>query len=135
MKTERIAEIANDYKKALKRLEEAINENPRESKVIIDGTIQRFEFTFELAWKLVKAVLNYYGTEANSPRSAIKEGYKMELIKNGERWIDMLEDRNLTSHIYDEKDSLRIYKKVKKRHFKDLKALEEAVSKLLKEIK
>ena len=46
--------------------------------------------------------------EVYSPRSVIKESYKQDLIENGELWLDILEDRNLTSHTYDENTANRI---------------------------
>jgi nucleotidyltransferase substrate binding protein (TIGR01987 family) len=133
MNAKRIKEVFKDYRKALKRLEESLAEDITKSKLVVDGTIQRFEFTFELAWKLARVVLDYHAIIANSPRSAIKEAYKMELIKNGNQWIDMLKDRNITIHIYNEKDALKIYRKIKKIHFKNFKDFEATILKLIKE--
>jgi nucleotidyltransferase substrate binding protein (TIGR01987 family) len=119
---DRIKQIYEDFTKALKRLNHALKENVSEGSIIVDGTIQRFEFTFELAWKLAKAILKYNGIEAETPRLVIKEAFKAKLIKNGGDWIDMLEDRNKTSHIYDEAQAMKIYEKIKNNHYK---ALEE----------
>ncbi|HBF12024.1 MAG TPA: nucleotidyltransferase [Deltaproteobacteria bacterium] len=116
MNQKRIKELKQDYKNALDRLEEALQENALKGSIVVDGTIQRFEFTFELAWKLAKALLVHGGIEVNSPRSAIKEGFQAKLFDNGEGWIDMLEDRNKTSHLYDEDESFAIYEKIKKNH-------------------
>ena len=49
---------------------------------MIDATIQRFEFSFELSWKLMRAVLDYNGIEAEAPRSVIKEAFKSKIIQN-----------------------------------------------------
>ena len=74
-----------------------------------DSIIQRFEFVTELSWKLMKKYLDEnLVIEVYSPRSVIKESYKQDLIKNGEIWLDILEDRNLTSHTYDENTANRI---------------------------
>jgi nucleotidyltransferase substrate binding protein (TIGR01987 family) len=129
MTLERIKEIYLDYKKALERLKEALAEDISKGNIIIDGTIQRFEFTFELAWKLARAVLNYNGIEVEIPRLIIKEAFKAKLILDGEGWIDMLEDRNKTSHIYDEKEALKIYKKIKDSHFRLLQDFEKKIAK------
>ncbi|MCK4935985.1 MAG: nucleotidyltransferase substrate binding protein [Elusimicrobiales bacterium] len=128
MNQNKIKDIHSDFKKALQRLEESLSEDISKSTTIIDGTIQRFEFIFELSWKLLKAILYFQGIEANSPRMVVKEAYKAKLIKEGDLWIDMLEDRNKTSHIYDEKQSLKIYKKIKKTHIKLLNELNKIVS-------
>lgn len=100
----------------------------------MDGTIQRFEFTYELAWKLAKAILNYNGIEADNPRMVLKEAFKAKIIKDGTAWIDMLEDRNKTSHIYDEKQALIIYKKIKEKHINMLGELEKDVAKIVRNL-
>jgi len=69
----------------------------------------------------IKAVLNHDGIEAETPRQAIKEAFRAKIIREGEGWIDMLEDRNKTSHIYNEKEALIIYRKIKEQHFPLLK--------------
>lgn len=117
MTQKRIKELLDDYRKAVSRLTESLNESLSKGSIVIDGTIQRFEFTFELAWKVLKAVLEFQGMEATTPRAAIKEAFRAKWIKDGPGWIDMLEDRNKTSHIYNEKQAGRIYKKIKKAHY------------------
>lgn len=112
----RIKDLRTDFSKALERLEEALREDLSKGAIVIDGTIQRFEFTYELAWKLLKAVLKFQGIEAPTPRAAIKAAYQAALLEDGDGWIDMLEDRNQTSHIYDEAGAQRIYKKIKNSH-------------------
>ena len=135
MNLNRFDEFRSDYKDALKKLEEALAEDISKSDVIVDGTIQRFEFSFELAWKLAKTVLDMNGMSANSPRMVIKESYKIGLIKDGDAWLDMLMDRNKTSHIYDESESLKIYDKIKNNHAKLLIQLLEDVDSNVKTIR
>ncbi|WP_027340618.1 nucleotidyltransferase substrate binding protein [Halonatronum saccharophilum] len=123
MNSLRWEEKLGDFKSALDRLEEGLKEkdiNP----LMIDGVIQRFEFNYELAWKVMKYFLEYQGIEgAKSPRSTFREAYAIGLIEDGEAWIDMLKDRNLTSHTYDEERARSIYEKVKEKHFDNLKAV------------
>ncbi|WDU83019.1 HI0074 family nucleotidyltransferase substrate-binding subunit [Caloramator sp. Dgby_cultured_2] len=78
---ERIIHKYEDYKNALNRLIEALNFEEVKD-IIIDGIIQRFEFTFELSWKLMKEFLEHEGIEANSPRSVIREAFKTGLVDN-----------------------------------------------------
>lgn len=74
-----------------------------------DSIIQRFEFCSELSWKLMKKYLDEnLMIEQYSPRGVVKEAYKQKLIDDGEVWLDILEDRNLTSHTYDENTANRI---------------------------
>ncbi|MCD6412524.1 MAG: nucleotidyltransferase substrate binding protein, partial [Elusimicrobia bacterium] len=115
MNQEKINDICEDFKKALQRLKEALSEDTTGSSIVIDGTIQRFEFTFELAWKLAKAILNYEGVEVETPRMVIKEAFKARLIKDGDGWIDMLKDRVLRYDFYADCgevfDVWRVFKK------------------------
>jgi len=132
MTAERIKEIYQDFSNALSRLKEALNDDLGKGSIVIDGTIQRFEFTFELAWKLQRVILNYRGIEANTPRDVIKEAYRAYLIGDGDGWISMLDDRNMTTHIYNESKALEIYKKIKDNHLKLLLELAEKGSDFLK---
>lgn len=68
-----------------------------------EGVIQRFEYTFELAWNTLKDRLEYGGivlTEV-TPRNVIRQAFAAKLIADAETWTDMLVDRNLMSHTYD----------------------------------
>ncbi len=67
------------------------------------GVIQAFEFTWELAWNLLKDYLNWQGeSEITGARDAIRESFKRGLIEEGQVWMAMLQDRNRTSHTYNE---------------------------------
>jgi nucleotidyltransferase substrate binding protein (TIGR01987 family) len=99
---------------ALDRLEEALELEPDQHQVIIDGTIQRFEFTFELFWKTFKRVLFFEGIETNTPRETLETAYQLKWINHEQLWLKMLQDRNETSHIYDEKKAKEVYDRIKK---------------------
>ncbi len=66
------------------------------------GLIQFYEVCFELAWKTMKDYLENEGFEVKSPREVIKQAFQIGLIEEGELWLAALEDRNQTSHVYDE---------------------------------
>ncbi len=103
---ERRAELAN----ALARLDEAIHQP--ESSLVRDAVIQRFEFTFELTWKTLQLYLEHHGLECGSPRSTFKKAFTEGLIPTTEEadvWLQMLAERNLTSHAYDEALAGQIY--------------------------
>lgn len=102
------------FNTALTRLKEAIDlYEQQDNPVLLDGTIQRFEFCVELGWKMLKEYLEYEKIgEFNSPRSVIKECFQIGLIENAEQWLDMLDDRNLTSHTYDEEIAKEIYRNI-----------------------
>ena len=79
----------------------------------VDATIQRFEFTIELFWLFLKAFLESKGVEVRYPKDVLNAAYKGHLIDDEELWINMLKDRNLTSHTYDEKLADLIYERIK----------------------
>lgn len=88
------------FSDALAQLEAALPQIGRDS-LSRDGAIQRFEFTFETAWKALRHVLHEaHGIVANSPKAALRDGYANGLVLDEGAWIRMLEDRNLTSHTY-----------------------------------
>lgn len=78
-----------------------------------DGVIQRFEFTFELLWKSLKVFLEYEGIECRTPRECLKSAFRIDIIEAEEVFLDMLEDRNKTSHIYDKEESEKIFQRIK----------------------
>ena len=120
----RFEERKKDYKNALNRLREALQEEPTE--LAIDGILHRFEFTFELAWKTIKDYLEYMGIseKTGSPRENIQLGFKHGIISDGELWIEMMLSRNSLSHLYDEGTSREIYNDIKERFVKEFEKLE-----------
>ena len=129
MKPDRVNELQADCRAAFARLEAALEQDPRTTDLVVDGTIQRFEFAFELAWKLMQALLKVHGIEAASPRAAIKEAFRAGWLPDGEGWIDMLEDRNKTSHLYDETAAQAVYDKIKRQHIGRLQAWRDQAEK------
>ena len=90
------------FKKALQALD-AIHDKPMQiDRSNIDATIQRFEFTFELFWKSLKDFFYEKGLELHYPKDIIKQAYSDKIINDEKLWLQMLQDRNLTSHTYDE---------------------------------
>ena len=110
----RVQEKLANYNKALQRLDEALAvENP--NSFIYDSVIKRFEFTYELAWRLMKSYIEYQGgADVRFARDVFREAYAKGLIKEGKVWLQMLQDRNISSHTYNEDESKQIYERVKK---------------------
>ena len=81
-------------------------------RLSIDATIQRFAFTFELAWKFLKEFFLERDLILNYPKEILQEAFVVNLIDNEEIWIKMLKDRNMTSHTYDEKLADEIHRRV-----------------------
>lgn len=99
----------NNFEKSLNFLKDAVSRSNL-SDLEKAGVIQTYEFTFELAWKTVKDYLEEKGVSAKFPRDTIKEGFRYEILEDGDLWIDMLEKRNLMSHAYDEAKAEIAYK-------------------------
>lgn len=91
-----------NFDKAFKQLESAVKKLDSLSDLEKEGLVQRFEYTFELAWKTLKDFLESENVEAKYPREAIKKGFQYEIIREGDIWMEMLEKRNLMAHTYDE---------------------------------
>jgi len=110
MSKERFIERQTDVRESAARLAEAVAQP--ESELIRDATIKRFEFTFEVVWKTLKLYLERQGHECGGPRPTLKKAFAENLIATPEEadlWLQMLEERNLTSHAYDEALASRIY--------------------------
>jgi nucleotidyltransferase substrate binding protein (TIGR01987 family) len=102
----------DNYTRALTLLREAVEAMQARHLTDLEkqGLIQRFEFTCELAWKLLKDYLEHTAVrlETVTPAAVIKEAYAARLIENGDLWMQSLNARNRTSHIYDLKTFQKI---------------------------
>ena len=119
------------FSKALQRFSEALAED-RSNPLAIDGSIQRFEFCFELGWKLLKKMLiDIEGVEALSPKKSMKFAYQLGWLEDEQAWLKMLNDRNLTSHTYRENYAEEIYAQLPE-HFKLMQQLEAYLKEILR---
>jgi len=91
--------LLRDLTAALDRLGEALRE-PK-SDIVRDAAIQRFEFSFELFWKALKARAESDGLRVVSPREALRAAFQLGLLADDDLVFQMLEDRNRTSHLYN----------------------------------
>ncbi len=114
-----------NYKKALSQLLSALAEYDEHAPAIIkDGVLQRFEFTHELAWKVLKDYLEYEGHQGiTGSRSASRLAFSLGLVEDGQVWMDMLESRNRTVHTYDERVLEQEFLKVQQAYAPALAAL------------
>lgn len=115
---DRTLEKRDKLQMALTRLEESLaayDETP--TSVVRDGVIQRFEFCTELAWKSAREYLLDQGyTEINSPKAVMRQAYADDLIADQEGWLKLLEDRNLTSHLYSDATASEIFQRIRTSH-------------------
>lgn len=121
-----------NYKNALEELRKALSQQFH-SDLERDGTIQRFEFTLELAWNLLQDYLIDTGYQGlKGPKNILVEAFSLGYIRDGNVWMDMLKDRHKTSHTYDEVDSIVIFNKIKTVYVQRLDELEKFFDKLVK---
>lgn len=99
MNTTRLQERIEEFLKAVSQLQKAVVQP--EDEFIRDSVIQRFEFTYELAWKMLKLRLDSEGIDARTPRQALQEALQAGFIEDGNAWSELQKNRNLTSHTYD----------------------------------
>ncbi|MFQ5431139.1 MAG: HI0074 family nucleotidyltransferase substrate-binding subunit [Nitrospinota bacterium] len=103
--------VLNQFQTALTRLDEVLRQEKNE--FMRDAAIKRFEFTFDLSWKLIKACLEELsGIICASPKACIREAYKQSLIEYDDRWLEMTDDRNRTAHLYRVEMADEIYGKL-----------------------
>jgi len=82
------------------------------SDIFLDLVTKRFEFTYEMSWKAIKRYLDFVGIGCINPRSCFKAAFAQDLISDESIWLDMIEMRNLSSHIYDENEISELLDKI-----------------------
>jgi nucleotidyltransferase substrate binding protein (TIGR01987 family) len=101
------------FERALERLRIVVAERDNwfaqgNGDIVLDVAAKRFEFTYEMAWKALKRVLDFLGIDARAPRPVFKEAFAQGLLGEEQVWLDMIEMRNLSSHVYDEHEISKI---------------------------
>ncbi len=124
----------DNYTRAFKQLEEAINlleQKGELSELEKQGLIQIFEYTFELAWNLIRDYLISQGfTDIRGSKDAFRMAFKYGLIKDGQLWMEMIGMRNLTSHTYNKETAERVIETIVKKYYEAFKSLLDIFSEL-----
>ena len=116
-----------NFKRALANLRRAVSTpaiEPRDQS----GIIKDFEMTYELSWKVLKKILLEQGHQTLGAKDVFSKAYQLNFISNETLWLKMIEDRNLTTHVYDESEAEKIVKRI----MKDFLPLFETLELLLK---
>jgi nucleotidyltransferase substrate binding protein (TIGR01987 family) len=117
-----------NYSKALFLLSDALKDGSEKLSLLEkEGTLQRFEYSFELAWKVMKDYLEENGIIINpvTPKQVIKQAFAAKIISEGQVWIDMLLSCNLMSHTYDFIKFESIAKDVEQKYLAAMQQLEK----------
>jgi len=102
----------SNFQKALKQLQKFINKGSL-NELEEQGLIQAFEYTYELAWKVMKDYFEYQGnTHITGSRDAITEAFQNGLIEDEEGWLKMIKSRNKSAHTYNEETAKEIKTKI-----------------------
>lgn len=110
--TKQEAQLAQ-FVKALARLNEALA--APQSDIVRDSAIQRFEFTIDMAWKLVKTCLEEkYGVVCQAPKECFREAYKQKMLAYDGFWLELIDMRNQTAHTYKEEVAQSVFERLPK---------------------
>lgn len=109
-----------NFQNAYMQLDQAVSNVDKLSVLEKEGMVQRFEYTFELAWKTLKDFLEDQNVEAKFPREVIKKAFEYEIIEDGEIWLEMMEQRNLMAHTYSEDIFKKAVQLICEKYFKAL---------------
>jgi len=124
-----------NYKKALAAMKDALAlaESRDLSDLEKQGLIKGFEFTFELAWNVMKDYLEEQGiTDIIGSKNAIRHALHKGLIEDGQVWMDMVKSRNISSHTYDEKTAEKLFEKITNSFYEPFAMLERKMELLEK---
>lgn len=108
----------DSYKRAMAQLTKFIDKKDL-NELEEHGLIQAFEYTHELAWKLLKAFLKDQNPQETiyGSKDATRKAFNLELIKDGDTWMDMIKDRNRTSHTYNQHIAKEIATSIRQKYF------------------
>lgn len=123
----------NSYSSALNRLAQVVNESKCRvlNEFELDSVVQRFEFTHEVAWKLMKSYAEYQGDDTIAgSRDATRWAFENHLIEDGATWMNMIRSRNDTSHQYDESVAMSVISEVVDHFFPAFLQFHQKMSKI-----
>lgn len=102
--------VLEDFKRIIDRLNEVLL--LEKTTITRDSAIKRFELCFDLAWKSIKVYAGKEGLECISPRACFKIAFQLGLIEHDEKWLKMIDDRNLSIHLYKEEHADQVFSRL-----------------------
>lgn len=118
-----------NLQRALSQLQAAITAHgarPNDELIVI-ALIKAYEFSFELSWKTLRDLLAWNGLDVKLPREVLKQAFATGLLENGQLWIDMLEQRNLMAHTYDQARAQQAAALICERYWPELQGLQRSL--------
>ena len=123
----------SNFKKALARMTAAVEQGEQAPLSFLEeqGLVKGFEFTYELAWKVIKDFYEYQGDSGiMGSRDAFRLAFRRELIEDGDVWMEMIKSRNETSHTYDEEVKDKVVRAVLDLYYPEFLKLQEKLDAL-----
>jgi nucleotidyltransferase substrate binding protein (TIGR01987 family) len=120
-----------NYKKVLATLKNAVELAASRSLTDLEkqGMIQGFEFTFEMAWNVMKDYLEEQGiTGIIGSKGAVRHAFNQGPVEDGQIWMDMIKGRNLATHSYDEETAEKLLKKIISSFYEQFRLFEEKMN-------
>ncbi len=108
MSERKLQDSLANLEQAMTKFEDALK-IPKDRELIVEGTIQRFEVVIELMWKTLKRALEHEGIYPKTPRETLREAFSIGWLDEEDEWLDMLDKRNTTSHVYLHEDLIDNY--------------------------
>ena len=122
-KTTRFHQRFANFKKAFLQLKAAMDRFEELDDLSREGLIQRFEYTFELAWKTLKDYNESQGFITGTPRETLKQAFQANILDNGEIWMEMLDKRNLMAHTYEENTFRQVLEDIRLKYFEQIESM------------
>jgi len=109
---ESLKQKLKNFEKALLSLEEILvkvklQKDTEDFSVYRDSTIKRFEYSLEVARKLMSKYIEYVDKKINGQKLVLKQAFEFDLIED-DIWFTMIDDRNMTTHEYDEQIAMQL---------------------------
>jgi len=123
---EEVQSIFKQFKEAHKRLKEAVDLE-KESAIKRDAVIKRFEFTYELLWKTYKKMARMQKLDYFNPKACFQFAFKSGLISDEDLFLEIIDARNKTTHVYSEEEATRIYEFIKEKAITAFDAAEKSI--------
>ena len=133
----RWAQRFENYRKALPQLTQAVGMYDESAEALIrEGILHRFEFTHELAWKVMKDFLEYEGHQnITGSRSASRQAFALGLLEgDAQVWMDMIHSRSRTVHTYDAQILEDEFRKVRYRYTPAFVQFEQKMAELVADL-
>lgn len=125
-----VQSLFEQFKEAYSRLKEAINIK-KESDIKRDAVIKRFEFSYELLWKTYKKIARLQKLDYFNPKACFQFAFKSGLIEDEELFLEIIDARNKTTHVYSEEEAEKIYNFIKEKVINAFDAAEKKIKEMI----